>query len=86
MKSVSQWALTQKATAFLKRLCHYTVEKKYDLTLSLYEDGTAQTPECSHRFSGSGRHNLLRLLLLAGALCVAFSAIIGLCSLLRGKR
>ena len=65
-----------KAMNALRSLGRYSFEKKYDLTLALYADDSASTPECSHRFSGSSRHNLLKIVCLAVILCAAMATIL----------
>ena len=63
------------------------VEKKYDLSLSLYADSEAQEPECSHTFQGSSRHKLWKLMGLYAAVAIAIALIGSACRLLRcGKK
>lgn len=75
-----------KIGEFFRSVGRYQLGKQYDLTLSLYADGETQTPECSHHFEGTSRHNLLTYLGLVGAIAVFISLISLLCSLCRMGR
>ncbi len=70
MKQLSQLPLCRKMTAIGGKLCRYHLGHECDLTLSLYADDSAQTPECSHRITGSGRHNLLAVVGLFGSVAL----------------
>lgn len=75
-----------KMGEFFRSIGRYQFGKQYDLTLSLYADGETETPECSHRFEGNSRHNLLKYLGMVGAVAVMISVISLLCSLCRMGR
>ena len=63
------------------------LEKKYELSLSLYPDASASESECSHTFSGTSRHPLWKLAGLYGGIAIACTLIGSVCSLLRwGKK
>ena len=67
--------LCQKALHALRSFGSYSIEKKYDLSLSLYPDGNTDIPECSHHFSGSARHNLCKIVLMGVLLSAAIASI-----------
>ena len=60
--------LRRKLSAFCGSVGHYSIGHECHLTLSLFADETSETPECSHRITGSGRHNLLLLIGLLGGI------------------
>ena len=63
------------------------IEKKYDLSLSLYADSEVETPECSHTFQGSSRHKLWKLMGLYAAVAIAIALTGAVCRLFRfGKK
>lgn len=76
----------QKLCRGIRSLGSYSLEKKYDLTLSLYADGQTDTPECSHHFAGHSRHNLLKLTALIVLLCAAVATICMLFGCCKGKK
>lgn len=69
----------RKLTDFCDTLSRYNLRKDYDLTIGLYADDETETPEASHRFHGSSRHSLLKLLGLIGLVFVSIALIRGLC-------
>ncbi len=72
---------------FLKGITCCEIEKKYDLSLSLYADGEAQVPECSHTLQGSSRHKLWKLLGICAAVVITVALLRTVCRLLRlGKK
>ena len=67
-----------KIVGFFRAIGCLSLEKKYDLSLALYPDGTSSTPECQHRFQGESRHNVLKMI---GAISAVAIPLILLCSL-----
>lgn len=67
--------ICQKAMGALRSLGSYSIEKKYDLTLALYADGTTDTPECSHHFAGNARHNLVKIVCMGVMLSAAIASV-----------
>ena len=80
MKELSETTLCRKLSAFCGSLCHYSVGHRCDLTLSLYADEETETPECTHRFQGSSRHNLFVLIGLVGGVTLMIGLVAKLCS------
>ena len=81
MKPLSETSVCRKLSAFCGTLGHYSVGHDCQLTLSLYADEAAHTPECSHHLKGSGRHNLIRLIALVGGVTLMLALIKTLCCL-----
>lgn len=74
-----------KAKKALKSLFGASIEKNYDLTLSLYPDGDTQNPSCSHHFKGSSRHSIVKAVALGGVIAVILSTVGSICSCMRDK-
>ncbi len=71
----------------LKGITCCEIEKKYDLSLSLYADSAAEVPECTHTIEGTSRHKLWKLLGLYATVAIAIALICATCRLLRfGKK
>ena len=64
----------------LRSIPKYEIEHKCDMSLSLYADKDTQTPECTHRMTVNARHNLLKLMLLIGAVSFGFGMLGAVCS------
>lgn len=75
MKELSETTLCRKLSAFCGSICHYSIGHKCDLTLSLYADEATETPECSHHFQGSSRHNVFVLVGLIGGVILMIGLI-----------
>ena len=72
-----------KMKDFFCSLGRYSIEKKYDMTLALYADGETDTPECSHRFQGNARHNVMKIALMGVALTAMIAAVCSMYSACR---
>ena len=75
MKQLSQLPFCRGMAAFCGKLCRYQVGHECDLTVSLYADEAAIAPECSHRFGGSGRHNLFAVMGLIGGVILLITLV-----------
>ena len=72
---------------FFRSITDCEIEKKYDLSLSLYADSEANEPECTHSLRGTSRHKLWKLLGIYTAVVIAFALMGAICRLLRfGKK
>lgn len=75
--------LPKKELLFRKfsSLFRYQLRTKCSLSLCLYADENADTPECTHQLESDGRHALWKLALLLSALLLFLSALRCLTSL-----
>lgn len=69
--------------SFLSSLCSYELEQKCDMSMSLYKDKDADTPECTHKLHAVSRQNILKLIGLIGVAVVGITAVCSVASVLK---
>ena len=78
MMCLSNLPLCKKLTQMLRS----QIETDYKLSLSLYTDETAETPECAQTCEGRSRHSLATLLSFIGVIAAACALMRGVCALI----
>ena len=72
-----------KAKEICKPLCDLRVKKDYEMTVTLYDKNSPESPECTHNLKGSCDHSLMKMLAVIGVVSITISAICGICSLFK---
>ncbi len=83
MNSLSENKIVCKAKEICKRISNIRVKKNFDLTLSVYDAGTPEKPECTHSIKSSSDQSLIKLLSIVGLVSVMLSAVCCVCSLFK---
>ena len=78
MKCLSELPLCKRVSHILGS----QVQADYKLSLSLYADENAETPECTQVCSGSAKHALATVLAFVGVIATACALMRGVCCLI----
>lgn len=81
MKNICENPMVKKACGAMRSLSDIRIKKDYNMTVSIYDAKTSETPECTHTIKGSSDHSLFKMLAVAGVVAVTVSAVCGVCSL-----
>ncbi len=83
IKKLSENPVVCKAKDACKSLSDLRLKKDYEMTLSLYDKKSPDTPECTHTLKGSSDHSLMKMLAVVGVISITLSAICCVCSLFK---
>jgi len=83
MKNICENPMVKKACGAMRSLSDIRIKKDYNMTLSIYDANSSDSPECTHTLKGSSDQSLLKMLAVAGVVAVTVSAVCGVCSLFR---
>ena len=83
MKKLSDTAFCRTFSEKCRSLFDCQVRHKYDMSLWIYSDEQADSPECTHRWTGDSRHHIWKIVAILGCIFLFFGLIRALCRLLR---
>ena len=75
MKNLLENSMVCKLKAAFKKLAEIRIKNSYDMTVTVYDESTPDTPECTHKANGTVDVSLVKLLAVFGVVSVTLSAI-----------